>query len=143
MNGKAVSQAQPFPAGAETGSFVRSEADSKRNLLRVEYRGRVTPEMMRRHLAEVDEILSGLEDGFAVLTDLSGLERMDSGCSADLSRVMEAYAARRIASVIRVIPNPSRDIGFSILSLFHYPSNVRIVTCSDMEEAERLLSEGG
>lgn len=134
-------EARPFSTHEENGSCVRCLPDSGGNVLRVEYRGRVTPEMMRRHLEELDGILPLLSDGFVVLTDLSDLERMDSGCSRDLSRVMDAYTSRRIAAVIRIIPNPERDIGFSILSLFHYPHSVRIVTCTDKAEAERCLEE--
>lgn len=130
-----------FAQCATGRSFVRCVPDSNRNVLRVEYRGWVTPDMMRSHLSELDDILPRLKDGFSVLTDLSALERIESGCLPDLTRVMEVYAAHGIASVIRIIPDPTRDIGFSILSFFHYPHSVRIVTCADSEEAERALDE--
>lgn len=96
---------------------------------------------MNGHLLELEGILKDLEDGFVVLTDLSRLESMDVKCTADLSRVMELYGNRHVSAVIRIIPDPARDIGFSILSLFHYPASVRIVTCSDAAEAERYLAD--
>jgi hypothetical protein len=41
--------------------------------------------------------------------------------------------------VVRVIPDPHKDIGLNILSLFHYRRGVRIVTCETLEEAMRAL----
>ena len=41
--------------------------------------------------------------------------------------------------VVRVIPDPYKDIGLNIVSLFHYPRRVRIVTCETLEEAMRAL----
>jgi hypothetical protein len=43
--------------------------------------------------------------------------------------------------VVRVIPNPQKDIGLNILSLFHYRRRVRIVTCETLEEAMNALAE--
>jgi hypothetical protein len=42
--------------------------------------------------------------------------------------------------VVRVIPDPTKDIGLNILSVFHYRHRVRVVTCQTMEEAARLLA---
>ena len=33
-----------------------------------------------------------------------------------------------------------KDIGFNIMSLFHYPRRVRIVTCEALEEAMKVLA---
>jgi hypothetical protein len=45
-----------------------------------------------------------------------------------------------VALVVRVVPDPTKDIGFNILSLFHYPHRPPAVTCKTMVEAARLLS---
>jgi hypothetical protein len=45
-----------------------------------------------------------------------------------------------VGLVIRVIPDPAKDIGLNILSIFHYPHHPRTVTCKAMNEAARLLS---
>jgi hypothetical protein len=39
-----------------------------------------------------------------------------------------------------VIPDPRKDIGFNILSLFHYRHDIHIVTCETLEEAKRALA---
>jgi hypothetical protein len=43
--------------------------------------------------------------------------------------------------VVRVIPDPARDIGLQIMSLFHYGHDVRIVTCATLDEAQRALQD--
>jgi len=40
---------------------------------------------------------------------------------------------------LRVIPNPNKDIGMNILSVFHYRNHPRIVTCDNMIEGVRAL----
>jgi hypothetical protein len=42
--------------------------------------------------------------------------------------------------VVRVIPDPQKDIGLNILSLFHYRKRVRIVTCETLDEARKVLA---
>ena len=44
-----------------------------------------------------------------------------------------------VGTIIRVIPNPAKAIGFNILSLFHYQSDTTISTCEDLAEASSLL----
>lgn len=123
----------------DRSSFIQSAVDTENNLVRVKYSGRITPELMRAHLDELDEILPSLEDEFVVLTDLSDLEWMDVRCTPHLSAVMDKYTAGKVSAVVRIIPDPTKDIGFSILSILHYPEGVRIVTCESAEEAEDYL----
>jgi hypothetical protein len=52
---------------------------------------------------------------------------------------MELFKTRSIGTVVRVIPDPEKDIGFNILSLTHYRRGVKIVTCETLAEAERAL----
>jgi hypothetical protein len=41
--------------------------------------------------------------------------------------------------VVRVIPDPHRDIGMTIMSVFHYRGGVKIFTCQTLAEAEETL----
>ena len=45
-----------------------------------------------------------------------------------------------VSLVVRVIPDPKKDIGMNILSLFHYRNRPRVVTCARMIEAAKELS---
>ena len=56
-----------------------------------------------------------------------------------LGRMMELLDRRGLEMVVRVIPDPAKDIGFNILSIFHYPHHPQIVTCGTMMEAAKLL----
>ena len=42
--------------------------------------------------------------------------------------------------VVRVIPDPKKDIGLNILTIFHYRKHPRIVTCEKMRQAAEVLS---
>jgi hypothetical protein len=84
--------------------------------------------------------MADLPAGFRLLTDLSRLESMDIGCETEIARVMELCNEKGVTAVVRVISRPQQDIGFNILTLFHYERKVQTATCQSMEEAGRLLS---
>ena len=44
-------------------------------------------------------------------------------------------AEKQVAEVIRVMPDPRKDIGLNILSQFHYGPNIRITTYETLAEA--------
>ena len=55
---------------------------------------------------------------------------------------MELGTQKGLESVIRVLPAEARnDIGFAIMSQFHYNPDVRIVTRDNLEEARSRLVE--
>jgi len=53
--------------------------------------------------------------------------------------VMDLVGQAGVGLVVRVIPDPSKDIGMNILTVFHYPHHPRIVTCESMAAAAREL----
>ncbi len=110
-----------------------------RNLARLRYSGIVTAADMQVCVRRAETLMPRLQAGFTVLVDLSGLETMELACVPFLSRIMELCKAQGISMVVRVIPDPSKDIGLNILSLIHYRGKVRVVTCETLAEAEKLL----
>jgi hypothetical protein len=116
-------------------------ADQKKNLLILTYAQHVAPEEMKGSEAKVKALLTELPPGFRLLSDLSGLESMDPGCLPYISRSMDLMTKRGVAKVVRVIPDPHKDIGLNIMSLFHYQRRVPIVTCPTMEEAMAELAD--
>jgi hypothetical protein len=49
---------------------------------------------------------------------------------------MESCSEKGVELVVRLLPaEPSKDIGFAIMSRFHYAPDIRIVTCTTIEEA--------
>jgi hypothetical protein len=113
--------------------------DDSLNLIRIRYLGHVTAAELRAGAGEVKAVLAKMRPGFTVLTDLSGLEAMDLECVPDLTRQMDAFRAKGVATVIRIIPDPSKDIGLNILAIVHYRRGVHVVTCQTAAEAEHVL----
>ena len=72
---------------------------------------------------------------------LSQLESMEVTCAPCIGRIMELCRDAEVGAIARVIPDPTKDIGFQILSYFHYPSTIPIATCHSLDEAMKSLSE--
>jgi hypothetical protein len=115
------------------------KSDTAKNLVRVRYLGHVSATGMKECVSQVERLLPELRVGFTVLTDLSGLESMDLDCVPYLTKIMDLIRAKGVGTVVRVIPDPTKDIGFNILSLIHLRRGVKIVTCENLAEAERAL----
>jgi hypothetical protein len=113
--------------------------DASRNVLRFNYAQHVGPEDTKAVTEKTATLLPKLRPGFRLLTDLSGLDSMDLACVPDIKRMMDILNQKGVEMVVRVIPDPHKDIGLNILSLFHYRRRVRIVTCETLEEAMRVL----
>jgi len=116
------------------------QADKGESLLTLNFSGRVDPEETRRGVEEARTLLADWPPGFRLLTDLSRLESMDLACATHIKRLMEWLNKKGVKQVVRVIPNPEKDIGFSILSLFHYRHNLPISTCKTLAEAKAILA---
>lgn len=117
-----------------------AEVDTTRNIVRMRYFGNVTAAHMKGSGERVEKsILPQMSAGFTALVDLSGLESMDLDCGPYIARIMDLCKARGIRRTVRVIPDPSKDIGLNILSLTHYRGEVQTITCSTLAEAEQAL----
>ncbi|HWA10048.1 MAG TPA: hypothetical protein VG838_11405 [Opitutaceae bacterium] len=115
------------------------EVEAPRNLLHLRYAGSVTAADMKAGIQRTEGLLAQMRKGFTVVADLTGLEAMALDCGPHLSRMMELCKVQGVGRVIRVIPDPSKDIGLNILSLIHYRGKVQVITCETMAEAERAL----
>ncbi len=113
--------------------------DRPAKLLTIHWTGHVDPEETKRCYDEIRQHLTDITPGIRVLTDLSGLESMEYACVPHHDRMMDLFNERGIETVVRVIPNPYKDIGFSIMSLFHYRHGVHILTCETLDEAKKHL----
>lgn len=119
--------------------MYRAETDKSKNLLRLSFSGHVTPEETSRLRKEFPPVVAELGAGFKLLNDFTGLESMDLACTPDIEFAMELCDKAGIGKVVRIIADPAKDIGFSIMSLFHYRRRIPIITCETMEEALRAL----
>jgi anti-anti-sigma regulatory factor len=115
------------------------ETDPSQNLLVIRYSGSVPAEEAARCLEEVRLALPKLQFGFRILADLAQLESMDVACAPYLTKIMDLCNAKNVSAVVRIIPDPTRDIGLNIMSSFHYGGNVEVITSETEADAlERL-----
>ncbi|MGO8764234.1 MAG: hypothetical protein ACLQSR_03750 [Limisphaerales bacterium] len=119
--------------------MVLITSNKAKRLLHFNYSGQVRPEELVRSEAELQALLAELPAGFRVLVDLSGLDSMELDCLKGIGHLMELIDRGGVGLVVRVIPDPYKDIGLNILSIFHYAHHPRIVTCKSMAEAGKHL----
>jgi len=119
---------------------ISFEANIPRNLLEIRYGGVVPAEECETGLNQLRSALAKLETGFRVLVDLTELHSMDVSCAPFIEKAMDLCNEKGATTVVRIIPDPRRDIGMSIMSMFHYRGNVRILTCQSLTEANEILS---
>ncbi len=100
----------------------------------------VQPEELERATEDVKSLLAELTPGFRLLVDLSRLESMELESMNVVGRMMELFDRSGVGMIVRVIPDPTKDIGFNIYTIFHYQHNPQVITCQTMPEAARALA---
>ena len=123
-----------------TGGMFLVTSNKPRQLLYLSYLQRVKPEELRRGIEDVKVLMTDLTPGFRLLADFGRLESMDLACTSEIGRLMELIDQRGVGQLVRVIPDPSKDIGLDILSIFHYRHHPQVVTCKNLAEAFKKLS---
>jgi len=108
-------------------------------VLTMSYGQHVGAEDMRRCLGTVRDLMDNLKAGFLLLTDLSNLESMDASCAPELGAIMDLCSAKGMLSEVRVIPDPSKDIGFVLISRFHHSPPIKTQTYQSLAEAIKNL----
>ncbi len=119
--------------------MIRFEVDQPQNLLVIRYSGLVPAEETEKGVEQVRSGLAKLTSGFRLLADLTDLETMDPGCAPFIEKAMDLCNEKGASIVVRVIPDPHRDIGLQIMSIFHYRGDVQIFTCETLAQAKEIL----
>ena len=117
------------------------EASDDERLLRINWLGRVDSDELRRCAEEFGVTTSKMRPGFRVLVDMTDLEWMDYAGAPYIGMVMDLCVAKQVEHVVRVIPNPHKDIGMNIMSYLRYGSKVRVTVCENLADAMRLLAQ--
>jgi anti-anti-sigma regulatory factor len=118
---------------------ITAEAHPNGKLITIRYSGHVTIRDFTEVEAQLLLILKAANPGFTTLVDLSGLELMDLECGHSIAHIMDLSRDHGVGRVIRVMPDPSKDIGVNILSIIHYRGKVPIMTLETLAEAEKEL----
>lgn len=114
-------------------------ADSAANRFYTQFQGKIVNAALQKEIPEFLRLLATLRPGFSLVTDLTALESMDLGCEQTLAKIMDHCRVHHVALVVRIIPDPRKDIGFNILGRIHYGHDVQIITCETREQAERAM----
>jgi anti-anti-sigma regulatory factor len=115
-------------------------SNKTKQLLCMNYIGQVRPAELQLAHADVTALLADLKPRFRLLADLSQVESIDPECATEIGRTMELFDQAGVGLIVRVIPDPAKDIGMNILTAFHYPHHPRIITCETLAEALRKLT---
>jgi anti-anti-sigma regulatory factor len=114
-------------------------SNRSKQLLHISYSGEVRLKDLQSGREDLATQLGELVPDFHLLVDFSRLESMGLDCTPELGRMMELIGQAGVGLVVRIIPDPSKDIGLNILTVFHYPHHLRVVTCQNMVEAAKAL----
>ena len=121
--------------------MINFEVDEPKKLLAIRFHGVVRAEETENGLEQIRNDLAKLQRGFRLLVDLSELQSLDVGCAPFIEKAMDMCNEKGASMVVRVIPDPHRDIGLQIMSIFHYGADVQILTCQTLAEAEEILRD--
>jgi anti-anti-sigma regulatory factor len=83
---------------------------------------------------ELTSRLEELERGFCMLCDLTTLEEFDPSAAKHYESMMDLCNKNGVSKIIRIIPNPARNFGLTVMSYFHYDREIPVVTCSKFRE---------
>ena len=119
------------------------EFDRSKRLLVISAAGEVTKKEVEAVALRLREMMKEVTPGFRVLTDFRWLDRMEPAAATHLAEIMDALAEKDVAAVVRVVPDPHKDIGLNILSQFHYGPNIKLTTFESLAEALSALMEDG
>ncbi len=110
-----------------------------KQLLYVSFVGEVRPEAFPPGRAELAAVLQEFSPGFRYLVDFSQLVAMDADCAVEIGLTMDFIREAGVGQLARVIPDPTKDIGINILTLFHYPHELKVTNHETLAEALQAL----
>jgi anti-anti-sigma regulatory factor len=127
------------PVGSICYRVISCNVDKSGLVLTISHSRHVGVEDASRCLDKVRSLADGLAPGFLLLVDLTYLDSMDASCAPELGANMDLCSAKGVSSVVRVIPDRDKDIGFSLISRFHLRPKVKTRTFTSLAEAIKSL----
>ena len=119
--------------------MVQVTFNEAHSLLTIVFKDVVDGKQAEKLYKELQQLAPKLKKGFKILTDLSSLEIIEMEAHIPIEKAMDLCNQHGVSKVIRITPDPSKDIGFNIMSLFHYSQDVIIHTYKSFEEALEYL----
>jgi len=119
--------------------MIKARYDQEHNAVMIEFEGKIDAAQAEQFYPEIQKIVPKHGKGFKLLSDFTKLDEMDMEVRGTIKKTMDFFNQQGVTEIIRVIPKPEQDIGFGIMSIFHYSKEVVIVTLKSREEAEARL----
>jgi hypothetical protein len=114
--------------------MIKLSHDEKRNRVTLTYEGNVDVGEAEDLYLRLQALMPKCRRGFKALADLSSADTIEKETLPVFRKVMDLLNQHGISEVIRVVPDPEKDIGFNILSVFHYDKDVKVHTCQSLEQ---------
>ena len=122
--------------------MVSVEISESKRLLVFSAAGHVSREEVKQAAEEVRNALQDVAPGLRALTDFRWLDSIRPSAAPHIAEIMELLAEKQVASVIRIIPGPGKNVGLNILSQFRYARELPITTVETLVEAlDRLVEQ--
>ena len=122
--------------------MLKAKYDQERNLITIDFEGKIDVVQAEEFYREVQKVVPKTEKGFKILTDFTLLDEIDTEVQELIKKTMDFFNEQGVSEIMRIVPTPEQDIGFNILSIFHYSKQVKFLTLSSRDEAyERLKNE--
>ncbi|MBU1863239.1 MAG: GGDEF domain-containing protein [Candidatus Omnitrophica bacterium] len=116
--------------------MITTKINKAHNTLLITFIGHVDVQQSKLLFKRLDSELKKVASGFSLVADLSQLEAMDRDVMPDIKEMMTLCNDAGVTRISHIIPDVSKDIGFNILSVFHYSPSVKICTYRSLQEAE-------
>ena len=119
--------------------MIQVSYNEKQNTVIIEFSGKIDVRQVEQHYPDVQKAVPKAKKGFKLLTDFTRVEEMNLDIQGPIKKTMDFLNQQGVKKIVRVIPDPAQDVGFSIMSLFHYSKEVKFLTVVSRQEAEELL----
>ncbi len=119
--------------------MLKASYDPERNLVTIEFEGKIDVAQAEEFYWDVQRVVPKHGKGFKILSDFTLLEQIDADVQDAIKKTMDFFNEQGVSEIMRIIPAPEQDIGFNIMSIFHYSKEVKFLTLSSREEAHELL----
>ena len=114
--------------------MITANFDAVKNLLHISFEGETTVPEIEGICRKIEAMASAFKPGLRLLNDLSRSAVPSLDLREGVANLMKLMNRLGVVEVIRVIPDPAQDIGYNIMSLFHYGPDVRFRTVESCDQ---------
>lgn len=120
--------------------MIKISYEENLNAVIIKYSGKVDGQEMEKLLPTLRTLAASFKENFKVLADFWELEAISQDVREPLKKIMDFLNEKGVNEVLRIVPDSANDIGFNIMSAFHYSKDVRFQNVNSREEANARLA---